>query len=154
MLTFGPITVERWKPEEANANVYLLKDRLLVHGCCRTTIGGLACEPYLSVRVDVADDEVGRVLLRVLNEARVTLVPDLPIDQKKMLQAAGVRSWKKITEGLSCHVTQIGSEISILPTRREGRAFIHVPELTVRVLLENGLESIGRALRDGLGKSA
>src|SRR2546430_1126581 len=81
---------------------------------------------------------------------RVTPVPtDHKTEQQKILRTAGVRSWSKLSEGVSCSVTQKAHEISILPTRREGRAFMHVPDLTIRVATNSPPEQVGRALREG-----
>jgi len=45
MLTYGPVKVERWKPERSHASAYFRVDRIVLHGDCLTTIGGLACDP-------------------------------------------------------------------------------------------------------------
>ena len=150
MLTYGPVKVERWKPEQTHASAYLRAGRIILHGDCLTTIGGLACDPYLSMDASASDDEVGAALLRVLAEARLKPVPtDYKAEQKKILRTAGVRSWSKLSEGVCCSITQKPHEISILPTRSEGRAFMHVPELTIRIAEASTPERVGRALREG-----
>ena len=150
MLTYGPVKVERWKPEQSNASAYLRAGRIILHGSCLTTIGGLACDPYLSMDASVSDADVGASLLRVLAETRVTPVPtDHKAEQQKILRAAGVRSWSKLSEGVCCSVTQKPQEISILPTRVEGRAFMHLPDLTVRIVADSTPDQVGRALREG-----
>ena len=83
MLTYGPVKVERWKPEQSDASGYLRAGRIILHGSCLTTIGGLACDPYLSMDAGASDTEVGAELLRVLANARVTPVPT---DHKAELQ--------------------------------------------------------------------
>jgi hypothetical protein len=150
MLTHGPVKVERWKPEQSDAGAYLLANRIILHGSCLTTIGGLNCDPYLSMDANASDAEVGAALLRVLADARLTPVPtDHKAEQQKILRTAGVRSWSKLSEGVSCSITQKAQEILILPTRREGRAFIHLPDLTIRVAAGSPPEQLGRALREG-----
>jgi hypothetical protein len=150
MLTYGPVKVERWKPEQTHASAYLRAGRVILHGDCLTTIGGLACDPYLSMDASASDAEVGAALLRVLAEARLTPVPtDHKAEQQKILRTAGVRSWSKLSEGGCCSVTQKPQEISILPTRVEGRAFMHMPDLTIRVATDSTPEQVGRALREG-----
>jgi hypothetical protein len=150
MLTYGPVKVERWKPEQTHASAYLRAGRVILHGDCLTTIGGLACDPYLSMDASASDAEVGAALLRVLAEARLTPVPtDHKSEQKKILRTAGVRSWSKLSEGVYCSVTQKPEEISVLPTRGEGRAFVHMPDLTIRLAPDSPPEQVGRALREG-----
>jgi len=150
MLTYGPVKVERWKPEQSHASAYFRADRIILHGDCLTTIGGFACDPYLSMHAGVSDAEVGAALLRVLADARVTPVPtDHKAEQQKILRAAGVRSWSKLSKRVCCSVTQKPQEISILPTRREGGAFMHMPDLTVRVAADSTPEQVGRDLREG-----
>ena len=150
MLTYGPVKVERWKPEQTNASAYLRADRIILHGDCLTTIGGLACDPYVSMDTSASDAEVGATLLRVLAEARLTPVPtDHKAEQQRILRTAGVRSWSKLSEGVCCSVTQKPQELSILPTRREGRSFMHMPELTIRIVDDSTPEEVGRALREG-----
>jgi len=140
MLTYGPVKVERWKPEQSDAGAYLRAGRIILHGSCLTTIGGLACDPYLSMDASASDGEVGTALLRVLADARVTPVPtDHKAEQQKILRTAGVRSWSKLSEGISCSITQKAQEVSIM----------HLPDLTVRVAADSPPEQIGRALRDG-----
>lgn len=150
MLTYGPVKVERWKPERSHASAYFRADRIILHGDCLTTIGGLACDPYLSMDASAPDGDVGAALLRVLAEARVTPIPiDHKAELQKILRTAGVRSWSKLSEGVCCSVTEMPQEISILPTRRETRSFMHVPELTVRVAPDSTPEQVGRALKEG-----
>ena len=150
MLTYGPVKIERWKPEQTHASAYLRAGRIILHGDCLTTIGGLACDPYLSMEATAADADVGAALLRVLAEARITPVPtDHKAEQQKILRTAGVRSWSKLSEGVCCSITQKPDEISILPMRSEGRAFMHMPELTIRIAQESTPEQVGRVLREG-----
>lgn len=153
MLTYGPVRVERWKPEQSQASAYLREGRIVMHGDCLTTIGGLACEPYLSMDEGASDPEVGAALLGVLAEARITPIPtDHKSEQRKILQAAGVRSWTRLSEGVHCSVVQEPSGISILPSRRESRAFMHIPELTVRVHSGSDPAEVGRALKAAFQK--
>ncbi len=150
MLTYGPVKVERWKPEQTHASAYLRADRIILHGDCLTTIGGLACDPYLSMDRSVSDAEVGAALLRVLAEARLTPVPtDHKAEQQKILRTAGVRSWSKLSEGVYRSVTQKPHEISILPSHSESRGFSHLPDLTIHIADDSTPEQVGRALREG-----
>jgi hypothetical protein len=151
MLTYGPVRVERVKPEESSASVYLRSGRIIFHGDCLTTIGGLACEPYRRIDAAASNAEVGSALIGVLVDARITPIPiDHKAEQQKILRAVGVRSWSKLSDGaINCSVRQSPHEISILPTRKEGRAFFHLPQLTVRVPIDSTPEQIGRALREG-----
>lgn len=150
MLTYGPVTVERVKPDQSCATAYLRAGRITFHGDCLTTIGGLACGPYQSMDATASDTEVGSALLGVLAQARITPVPTDPkAEQQRILHAAGVRSWSKLTDGVCCSVTQRPHEVSILPTRSESRAFMHMPELTIRVPADGTPEQVGRALREG-----
>ena len=94
MLTYGPVKVERWKPEQTHASAYLRAGRIILHGDCLTTIGGLACDRYLGMDASASDADVGASLLRVLADARLTPVPtDHKAEQQKILRTAGVRSW-------------------------------------------------------------
>jgi hypothetical protein len=150
MLTYGPVKVERWRPEQPHASAYLRADRIILHGDCLTTIGGLACDPYLSMDASASDADVGASLLRVLADALVTPVPtDHKAEQQKIPRTAGVRSWTKLSEGVCCSVTRESQEISILPTRVQGRAFMHMPDLTIRIAAGSTPEQVGRALREG-----
>ena len=148
-ITYGPITVERWKPEQTHASAYLLKGKLILHGECLTTIGGLACEPYVAMEASVSDEDLGRAALDVLAGARKSAVPtDLKVEREKILKAAGVRSWSKLSAGLHCAISQVPPQILIMPTRREGKSFEHVPELEVRLEDSRGPEAVGKALRE------
>jgi hypothetical protein len=150
-ITFGPITVERWKAEQTHAGVYLLKQRLILHGECLTNIGGLACEPYLAISAEVSNEDLGTRILWVLAEARKSTIPtDMKAEREKILSAAGVRSWSKLCEGLQCSISQIPPEIRMLPTRRDGKSFLHLPDLEVRLPDSSGPEAVGNALRDAL----
>jgi hypothetical protein len=150
MLAYGPVKIERWKPEQTHASAYLRAGRIVLHGSCLTTIGGLACDPYLSMDSTVSDAELGAALLRVLAEARLTPVPvDHKAEQQKVLRTAGVRSWSKLSEGVHCSVTQMPQEISILPSNSESRGFAHLPEFTIRIAVDSTPKQVGRALRDG-----
>jgi len=121
-----------------------------LHGDCLTTIGGLACDPYLSIDASASDAEVGAALLRVLAEARLTPVPtDHKAEQQKILRTAGVRSWSMLSEGAYCSVTQKPHQISILPSHSESRGFSHLPDLTIHIADDSTLEQVGKALREG-----
>ena len=142
--------IAKVKPDEASASAYLRAGRLALHGHCLTNIGGLACEPYLSLDAGVSDAELGSALLRVLAESRLTPIPyDFKAEQKKVLSIAGVRSWSKLGESASCSVSQNSHEISILSTCSDGHGFAHKPELTIRIPGSSTPEQIGRALREG-----
>lgn len=142
--------IERSKPDESSASAYLRAGRVSLHGYCLTNIGGLACEPYISLDAGVSDSELGSALLRILAESRTAPIPDdLKAEQKKILSNAGVKSWSKLAEGVSCSVSQRSAEISILPTRSEGRGFMHLPELAIRIPGGSTPEQVGKALRDG-----
>ncbi|HWL51885.1 MAG TPA: contact-dependent growth inhibition system immunity protein [Chthoniobacteraceae bacterium] len=150
MLTYGPVKVERWKPEQTHASAYLLADRIILHGDCFTTIGGFACDPYLSMDASASDAELGTALLRILAEARLTPVPtDHKAEQKKILRTAGVRSWSKLSEGVYCSITQTPDAISILPSNSKNRGFSHLPDLIARIAPDSTPEQVGRALREG-----
>jgi hypothetical protein len=153
MSMYGPVSavkVERWKPEESGASAYLRCGRIILRGNCLTTIGGLACDPYLSMDAGASDAEVGAALLRVLAEARVTPVPtDHKAEQQKILRTAGVRSWKKLGEGVCCSVTEKPHEISILPSHSNGRGFAYLPDAIIRIAAGCAPEQVGRALREG-----
>ena len=115
----------------------------------------MACEPYLSLDAGVSDGDLGSALLSVLAESRTTPIPyDFKAEQKKVLNNAGVRSWSKLAEGVSCSVSQKPDEISILPTRSAGRGFMHLPQLTIRVLGSSTPEQVGKALREGFKRCA
>ncbi len=149
MLTYGPVKVERWKPEQANACAYLRSGRIILHGTCLTTIGGLACDPYLNMDASASDGDVGVSLLRVLADARLTPVPtDHKVEQQKIPKTAGVRSWSKLSEGVYCSITQKPAEILILPSNSESRGFSHLPDLTIRIAPDCTPEQVGRALRE------
>lgn len=116
-------------------------------------IGGLACEPYLRIEEGASDAELGTALLGVLAEARITPIPtDHKAEQKKIFQAAGVRSWTKLSEGVFCSVTQEPSGLSISPSRRESQAFMHMPEFKVRVHSGSEPDEVGRALKAAFQK--
>jgi hypothetical protein len=142
--------IAKVRPDEASASAYLRTGRVSLHGHCLTNIGGLACEPYTSLDAGVSDIELGSALLRVLSDSRATPIPyDFKAEQKKVLSNAGVRSWSKLAEGVSCSVSQKSDEISILPCRSEGRGFMHLPELTIRISGGSTPEQVGEALREG-----
>ena len=142
--------IKKVNPDESSASAYLRAGRVSLHGHCLTNIGGLACEPYMSLDAGVSDSELGSALLRVLAESRATPIPyDFKAEQKKVLSNAGVRSWSKLADGVSCSASQKPHEISIMPTRSEGRGFMHLPELTIRIPADSTSEQVGKALREG-----
>ena len=145
----SPGKVERWKPERTHATAWLLARRIILHGDCLTTIGGFACEPYRSIYERVSDAELGAALLRVLAEARLIPVPDdIKAVSEKIVRSANIRLGSELGKCACCSVVQNQSEIWILPTRREGRDFTQMLELTVRIPTNSTPEQVGRALRD------
>ena len=154
MLTYGPITVTRVNPRQSSATAYLRAGRIIFHGVCLTTIGGLACDPYLNLDAAASDVELGSTLLDVLSKAHIATVPtNCKEEQKKILRTAGVRSWSKLSEGaVCCSVRKDPDVISVLPTRSAGKAFLDLPDLIVRVSASSTPVEIGRSLRDGFQK--
>ena len=64
---------------------------------------------------------------------------------------AGVQSWNKLSEGVSCSITQTPQGISISPSRREGHTFMGMPkELTICLPADSTPEQIGRGLREDI----
>ena len=152
MLTFGPVKVERWKPDESAACAYLRADKLILHGSCITTVGDLACEPCRVLPAGAEDAELGAALLDVLAAAKIAAPPpiDSKVEEQMIMAAAGVRSWKQFHKGaVNCCISMTPQQITILPTRNEGRAFFHVPEHAIRLLVGSTPEQFGKALREG-----
>ena len=149
MTTHGPVKVERWKPDVADASAYLLANRVVFSGECLTTIGGITCGPYVSVDADISHTELGVTLMRVLAEARVRPVPtDLKAELQALLKTAGVRSWSKLTEADCCVISLQLGIITMIPTRAHRRAFLHLPERALRIPENAAAEQVGKSLRD------
>jgi CDI immunity protein len=142
---------KRIKPEELTASAYLRPNVIVLHGVCQTNYGGYNCEPYRTFETTISDLTLGTELLQVLKEAATVSVPtSLKDEEKKIFKACKVQSWSKLCENsLHCNVTQTSKEISFLPTQRDGRAFHHLPDLTIRIESASSPEEIGKALRRG-----
>jgi len=142
-------TTKRVKPDEFSAGAYLRPGMIVLHGVCQTNSGGYNCEPYRSFEESISDSLLGTELLCVLKEASTTPIPaNLKIEQQKIFDVCKVRSWAKLCENaVHCSVKQSSSEITFLPTQREGRAFNHLPELTVKISATGAQDVVGKALR-------
>jgi hypothetical protein len=69
------------------------------------------------------------------------------------LKSVGVSSTKKLAEGaVNCSVGMKPDHFSILPTKRERSAFMHLPDLTIKLPIDSSPEQIGKALRDGFSR--
>jgi hypothetical protein len=159
MVVDEPNKVERWQPENSSASAYLRGGRIMLHGDCITTIGNIACEPYLTLPATSGDEEIGAKLLMVLAAAKVAEPPAdvkayLKAQQKKILAAAGVRSWVKLSESTTyCSVLMKPQEMSITPSRNDGRGFGFLPaELTVKLPSGSTPDRVGQALREGFSR--
>ena len=142
---------KRVRPDELVGGAYLRPKMIVLHGVCETNQGGYNCEPYRTFETTVSDITLGTELLQVLKEAATMPIPGTLKDERdKIFKACKVPSWSKLCENtLHCRVKQTPKEISFLPTQRDGKAFHHLPDLTIRIEPGSGPEEIGKALRRG-----
>jgi CDI immunity protein len=140
---------KRIKPEDLAASAYLRSNMIVLHGVCQTNMGGFNCEPYRTFETTISDLVLGTELLHILKEAGATPVPaSLKEEQKKIFSVCKVRSWSALCENaLQCGIEQTAEQISFLPTQRDGRAFHHKPDLTIRIGVASTPEETGKALR-------
>lgn len=143
---------KRVRPEELAGGAYLRPKMVVLHGVCETNQGGFNCEPYRTYETTISDLTLGTEMLQVLKEAATMPIPgNLKDEQEKILKVCKVQSWSKLCENtLHCHVKQTPIEISFMPTQRDGKAFHHLPDLTIRIGATSSPEEIGKALRRGL----
>jgi len=143
-------SIKRVRPDELNAGAYLRPNMIVMHGICQTNSGGYDCEPYRIFEPAISDLMLGTELLRVLKEAATTPIPaDLKAEMKKLQEVCKVSSLSKLCENaVHCSVRQKPDEISFLPTRREGKAFHHLPDLTIKISAASTPEEAGKALRN------
>jgi hypothetical protein len=142
---------KRVKPEELVGGAYLRPKMIVLHGVCETNQGGFNCEPYRTFETSISDSALGIELVQVLKDAATMPVPkSLKDEQKKIFGAAKVQSWSKLCENsVHCNVKQTPTEISFLPTQRDGRTFHHLPGATIQIAPASSPEEIGKALRLG-----
>lgn len=121
--------------EERSVTIYKRPNgRVFLHRHDRTTMGILlACPPFLTI----SPDEVGRIsdLVGGLLDCPPHTVehPKLFNQLEPLFVLAGCRNWKEFARGTVCyHVQQSGCEISIIPTKKEGLGFQHLPNEIVR----------------------
>jgi hypothetical protein len=151
-----PVKLTRWKLDESGASAYLRDGQLILHGSCITEIGNVQCAPYRTLAMTSSDDEIGVALLDILAMAKDAPPPtDLKDEERKLFAAAGIRSWAKLTVGtVHCSIQMTPRKISVLPTRREGKTFHHVPDQTMGLPHPVSAAAVGRLLREQLAKSS
>lgn len=145
---------KRWKPDNSGAGVYLRKGDLLLHGSSITQIGNLDCPPYRLLPGDVPDEQLGASLLEILAISKTAPPPtDLKAQQQMLFATAKVKSWKQLNHGaIYCCVSMKPAEITIIPTRNEGRGFMHLPERGLKLAANCLPKDLGAALREGFSR--
>jgi hypothetical protein len=154
MLTYGPVEIERWKPEQSAASAYLRRGQIIIHGDCITTIGQFACEPIAVIPATASDEQVGTALLEVLAAAKIATPPaDFQAERKKILAAAGVKSWARLNDGaVYCFVSETPEHIRIGPSTYERGAFLGLKAADIRLARPFAAVDVGRGLREGFSK--
>lgn len=156
-MLFGRIfNAKRSKPRNAAACAYLRKGKLLLHGSSVTQIGNLDCPPYQLLPGEIPDEQLGAALRETLSIARTAPPPDdLAAERQKLFATAKVRSWKQFNDGaVYCHVGMTPGEITIIPSRNEGRGFSHLPDQGITLPATSTPHQLGAALRDGFSRCA
>lgn len=147
---------KRDKPDATAASVYLCGSRIVLHGSCITNIGQLACEPCRVLEATSTDAMLGETLKAILAAAKIAPVPmDSKAEGRKILQAAGVKSWRKLYEcDATCMIWATSDQVSISPTKRWSRdAFVGLgAESEVIVSAECNTAELGNALRLGFSR--
>jgi hypothetical protein len=106
------------------ASAYQFPNRLVMHGVAQTVSGFyVAHEPYLSLPTGISLDEIGSVILSVLDGFKIdyprpTNWPELT---KKFLQDMRVKSNRKLQEdSILCNIAQYGECFEFIPTHNGG----------------------------------
>ena len=148
------IDAKRWKPENSCASAYLRKGELLLHGSSITQIGNFNCPPYRLLPCDIPDEQLGSSLLEILAIARTAPPPsDLKAQQQMLFATAKVKSWKQLnTAATNCCIFMTPADITVIPTRNEGRGFMHLPERNVKLPANCLPKDLGTALREGFSR--
>jgi hypothetical protein len=141
-----------------SAEVYQLRDRLLIHPWQQTRDGlHFASEPYISLPLDVDDRTLGNSVLEALSISGRTVAH--PASWKEMqavrLKAAGVKSERTFQSGArSVHVERERDSFRIEPTRNGGtrgdsKGFTPLPERSSSIPQSSSPEGLGAAVRAG-----
>jgi CDI immunity protein len=120
-------------------------------------VRNLGCAPFAVLTASESAKAVGEALLQVLKDAMrapiATGLGDTNSEWLKGLREIGFASANKLSyQAVCCSVTMTTKSFSILPTKRERRAFLHLPGLTITLPIDSSPEHIGKALRDGFSR--
>ena len=159
MFTYGPVKIERWRPELAGASAFLRAQHVLLHGNCSTTIGQFMCEPYMLLPTTASDAELGDAVLRVLDAARQAAPPETPAEylaaeRKKLFHTARVRSWKQLyATSRHCSIMPGLDQLTIRPTRLERRGALIPTGHDIVVAQPAEPAQLGRAVHEAFALS-
>lgn len=112
--------------------------------------------PVLVLPSDTGSEELGDTVIEALGSSRIGIphpanpdsMPRLPL-----CEAAGVKSWSSFARGaLYCKIRSASSLLDVVPSRREGGSFLHLPDQAVRIALPASSGEIGEAVRLALSR--
>lgn len=146
------------KPQRRSAGIYRRGGKLFIYPYNKTTTGlSIGGEPVSVMEQTATDEEVGGAILRALSRHRTDLPHPASFEgmPEPLLDAAGVKTWAIFSKGaLSCLISEDKSEIIVTPSRRAKAkgAYLHAPDLEVKLALPASDEQIGTAVREALSR--
>jgi hypothetical protein len=145
-------------PAKKIASAYKFSDRLVLHSQARTPAGfDIACEPYLTLSLEAATEEVGCAVHSVLAGFR----PEIPQPKNlkqvtvEFLFGIGVKSNKKLQESsVCCGIAEQDGNIEFQPKHNGGtsgnsKGFRPIPNAKISLPANSPYAEIGAVLLKG-----
>jgi hypothetical protein len=138
------------------ACAYKFADRYVVHSHARTTAGFyVACEPYLLLRIDCFDEELGQAVQTALCGFKVSVTT--PTNWKEFRQqwvaSLGAKSERQLQRAsLYCGISDYGDHLEFEPSHNGGtsgdtRGFAPLGDRMLRLPGDTPSEQLGEAMR-------
>jgi len=137
------------------AEAFLRNRGAVIHAVCVTDGGGGACLPCVTLEPPFSDRDLGAAVRNILMaSAAVPLPDDFDREAQKVLKAAGVSSWRRLSEGaVCCSISAHDGRIFMTPSTRSGSSFVYLSTGIVEVAEDAGPESMGVAVREAWSRS-
>jgi hypothetical protein len=134
----------------------LLRNRgAVIHAVCVTDGGGGACLPCMTLEPPFSDDDLGAAVRDILTASAAAPLPDdFERESRKVLKAAGVSSWRRLSEGaVCCSISAHDGRIFVTPSQRNAGSFIHLSSGIVEIAADAEAETFGVAVREAWSRS-
>lgn len=137
-----------------SVDVYLLKDKFIIHASSRTKDGfWILTPPCLAVPLEVGNEVLGNTVISSLNSSKdgVPRPDNWKALLAPLLRAARARSWRAFARGARhAHVEERDGRLELMPSKLDDEdAFIPRPERAVSMTVRDP-GPLGEALRAAL----